>query len=122
MRTEHGVAPQKTLQSGDSNILIQLEPGLTIKGTIRDTKGNVPERTRNNRIYVNAYQGKRRIAGASALADGSFEIKGVPAGPIQLRVWAGRTYRYATFDAVGGDHNVAIVLEKNAPRPRPPGR
>jgi len=114
--SDKGVAPQMTLQAGDRNVVIQLEPALTIRGVVHDAVGNPPEIKNNQRLYVSARQGSRWLRGGQVNADGSFEIKGLPNGSLTLQVYGARTYSSTSVQAHSGDLNVRITLVKRAPR------
>jgi hypothetical protein len=44
-------------------------------------------------------------------ADGAFRVSGLAPGAVRVQVWA-QGYKPASVEAVAGDHNVAIQMEK----------
>ncbi|MHC4960446.1 MAG: carboxypeptidase regulatory-like domain-containing protein, partial [Planctomycetota bacterium] len=113
LQSEHGVTPEMTLTAGDRNVVVHLEPGLTIKGVILQADGGPIELPPGQNIWINSQQNNRGLRGARPGSDGKFELIGMPPGNITLRVWAGNKYKYATIEVASGDHNVRILLEPN---------
>ena len=114
--SDEGVAPQTTLQAGERNVVIQLQPALTLRGVVLDAAGNPPEIRNNQILYVYAKKGSRGLRGAQVNADGSFEIKGLPTGPLTLLIFGGGLYDGAPTEVQSGDLNVRLLVKRRAPR------
>ena len=110
LRTEHGVAPETTLQTGSGNVTIQLQPALTISGVVLDPGGGPPVLKGRRQLYVGAYQSSKWLAGGQVDAEGNFTIKGLPAGNVTLRVWAGNKYQSFSMEVQSGTQGVRAVL------------
>jgi hypothetical protein len=106
------VLPATTLRTNGSPATLRLQRALTIRGRVTDTNGRPVVLQAPNRVYVNAQQGETWLQGSVAGEDGSFEIRGLPAGTIALQVWAGNEYKSTRVEATAGSDDVRIVLER----------
>ncbi|MFQ5844357.1 MAG: carboxypeptidase regulatory-like domain-containing protein, partial [Planctomycetota bacterium] len=117
-----GVLPLVKVRTGERSLVVRLEEPLSVSGRIVDSDGNPVGPAAGRNVWINARQGTRWLRGVQAKADGTFELRNLPAGTVTLQAWAYPAYNQASVDVVAGSTGVVITLTKRTPPPTPPQR
>ncbi len=113
------VMPDVTLATGAGPQTIVLLAPASLKGRLVDAaSGDAARPPAGQQWSVSARRGEQWLSGANVDPDGSFDIRGLPPGPLTIQVWA-PPYQMRTMDVEAGGGIVTVPLGMN-PAPRPP--
>ena len=115
---QDGVLPPTKVQTGETGIRLQLEPGYTVTGRIVDEEGKPVLDKKEQGPYISARQGTQWYGGVRADAKGHFEIKNLPGGALKLQAWVSG-YQNFTVETTAGARDVQVVMKKVKPAPKP---
>jgi protocatechuate 3,4-dioxygenase beta subunit len=109
-----GYAPAVTanVTSGDRELVVVLQKGLEMTGTVVDSSGNAAVNANVQAQQLNAPQGVQPSqAGAQTDAQGNFKLTGLAAGNYRLTVRAANFAPAVVPFAAAGSSNVKVQLE-----------
>jgi len=106
-----GAVPATRLHTDGGVQTVRLIEALEVRGRVTDTDGNPIIPTGNSPVWINAQDANGMTRSAGAGADGTFRVPGLAPGAVKINVWA-QGYKYVSVEAVAGDHDIAIQLEK----------
>jgi len=86
VRLEDGLVPDTVLETGGAEVVVRLEVARSVRGLLVDASGNPLGSVPGKRWFVVSSTPPAAAGSAVVAEDGTFELQGLPAGRVRLRI------------------------------------